>query len=447
MTPRDESTVPASTSSTTTSSRSFVGTLLAIRVNVGQFNFACNAYLYRALSVIRQTQYWVYEELTGLFAPSKFAAYEGMSFPQYERSIRGENGTARFDGAAARKQIEKILRRSFVEDSGAAELLVTWGESLAGPGVFDRVDRSKWRFIRLGESRKYWTFSSNPRDYRLREAARDLVEDTRTVDAQDIRPGDLVLLWQTRDREGHRGVVGFGEVLTSPAVQSQAQQGEKYSVDPRFLAPMKRVRYRNLRTSNVPLWLGPEYPFLAELPVARATGGSIFTLSPGRWHEAFAAAGGDPATDRAGAGTLKKATEDVEVSGGQGFRSESSVRIAIEQFAVEAACHHYEAQGYIIEKRGKPYDLKCTRGEEVLYVEVKGTITAGDEVLLTPNEVAFAERHAEEMELFLLHSVQLVKSDGAVTCGGGSKEIQKPWAIEKSRLTPTGYIYTMRQPA
>jgi len=46
-----------------------------------------------------------------------------------------------------------------------------------------------------------------------------------------------------------------------------------------------------------------------------------------------------------------------------------------------------------------PSDLRCTKGIEVLRVEVKGTQTEGEEILLTPNEVAFVTSHRDTMEL------------------------------------------------
>jgi len=40
----------------------------------------------------------------------------------------------------------------------------------------------------------------------------------------------------------------------------------------------------------------------------------------------------------------------------------------------------------------KPYDLYCIRGAEVLHVEVKGTQTSGEDIILTAGEVEFATR-------------------------------------------------------
>src|SRR5262249_29632608 len=86
---------------------------------------------------------------------------------------------------------------------------------------------------------------------------------------------------------------------------------------------------------------------------------------------------------------------------GQGFSVSPEVRRAVERHAMQRAARHFRAEGFHVEELGKPYDLHCTRGHEVLYVEVKGTTTNGEEVLLTPNEVDFARQNAARMVLFV----------------------------------------------
>jgi len=62
---------------------------------------------------------------------------------------------------------------------------------------------------------------------------------------------------------------------------------------------------------------------------------------------------------------------------------------------------HIKRDGYHIKLVAKPYDLHCKRADEVLYIEVKGTQTDGEEILLTPNEVAFANSNSQQMALFV----------------------------------------------
>lgn len=47
-----------------------------------------------------------------------------------------------------------------------------------------------------------------------------------------------------------------------------------------------------------------------------------------------------------------------------------------------------------------------------MYVEVKGTQTRGGEVIVTPNEVEFAQRN--KINLFVLHSANVVLKRSAI---------------------------------
>ncbi|MEG4281385.1 DUF3883 domain-containing protein [Microcoleus sp. MON1_C1] len=72
---------------------------------------------------------------------------------------------------------------------------------------------------------------------------------------------------------------------------------------------------------------------------------------------------------------------------GQGFRSTPEVRRAIEMRAMNLATEHFQDQGWVVEdvSQQESYDLRCTRQEERIYVEVKGTTSEGSTILLTPN--------------------------------------------------------------
>ena len=61
---------------------------------------------------------------------------------------------------------------------------------------------------------------------------------------------------------------------------------------------------------------------------------------------------------------------------GQGFASDSKIRIAVEKYAVDIAVAHFENLGWSVDpspQKNKPYDLLCKRAGSVLNVEVKGT--------------------------------------------------------------------------
>ena len=56
-----------------------------------------------------------------------------------------------------------------------------------------------------------------------------------------------------------------------------------------------------------------------------------------------------------------------------------------------------------------------------MYVEVKGTATAGAAVFLTTNEVEFARAHSDQMALSVTRSVVVTSTSGGYPVPGGRK--------------------------
>ena len=125
----------------------------------------------------------------------------------------------------------------------------------------------------------------------------------------------------------------------------------------------------------------------------------------------------------------------------QGFVLDSETRRALEDHAMDAAKQHFRSLGYAVEDHSKdhPYDLRCAGQQGVLYVEVKGTQTNGDGILLTAGEVEFARRHKGEMALFLLHSIDMSQDRGAVS--NGTKRLIVPWNVDEGGLKPISFEY------
>ncbi|MGC2515637.1 MAG: DUF3883 domain-containing protein [Terriglobales bacterium] len=96
-----------------------------------------------------------------------------------------------------------------------------------------------------------------------------------------------------------------------------------------------------------------------------------------------------------------------------------------------------------VKRKGKPYDLCCTKKASVLYVEVKGTQTEGTEILLTPIEVEFANKHRGELALFLVYNVDVSRKNGKNVTSGGVTYIEPNWVIDMPRLSPLGYSYSL----
>jgi hypothetical protein len=134
--------------------------------------------------------------------------------------------------------------------------------------------------------------------------------------------------------------------------------------------------------------------------------------------------------------------EDLEMSyaKSQGFQLDSKTRKAIEDYAMAEATKHFTSQGYLVEDHHKnhPYDLLCQKKRERCFVEVKGTVTSGDGIILTSGEVKFARSHKGEMALFILHSIQ-VSAPGKVS--EGKQKVIVPWDVDDGKLKPMAFNY------
>jgi hypothetical protein len=124
----------------------------------------------------------------------------------------------------------------------------------------------------------------------------------------------------------------------------------------------------------------------------------------------------------------------------QGFLLDSKTRKALEDYAMDAAKRHFASLGYVVEDHSAShsYDLLCSRGKERLYVEVKGTQTNGDGIILTSGEVKFARRKKGQMALFIVHSIK-VSAGG--TLNDGQERVILPWDVDEGRLKPISFVY------
>lgn len=170
------------------------------------------------------------------------------------------------------------------------------------------------------------------------------------------------------------------------------------------------------------------------------------------------AAVGRAATEPVGLGsfTLVQMAEDAVtgasgnttgVVGGQGFQLDQAAKVAIELCAMNAAIAHYETSWAVEDVHGsESFDLLCRRGNELMYVEVKGTTTAGTDVILTRNEVTHAREH-EHSALFILRGITLERTaDGKVIASGGVPCVRDPWHIDdEGTLMPIAFRYRIHE--
>lgn len=118
---------------------------------------------------------------------------------------------------------------------------------------------------------------------------------------------------------------------------------------------------------------------------------------------------------------------------GQGWSSNPYLNKCLENHAERLAIEYYESSWDSVKKVGKPYDLECRRGEEVLHVEVKGTSQLGYTVCVTPNEVENARKN--NADLFVVSNIDYEKiSEIEYKASGGDMWLFQGWKPKDEEL-------------
>ncbi len=292
----------------------------------------------------------------------------------------------------------------------------------------------------------FWAFCANPAFYKIEQAIKELPEDSWTVPRGNVRAGDRAIIWKAKGNEQVRGIIALAEVLTDPAPGSDPNID--YWVDQNAANKVvDRVRVRYFVPPILPLWEDtPNLPVLRQLSVARATGGTIFHVTPNQWEAIMEVIGGWPSQNL----EIEEAEHVIEEyagkkRSGQGFSTNSDMRRAIEQYAMQEAKAFYEKQGWKVfdVSTTHSYDLLCKGDEgEELHVEVKGTTSDGTQILLTANEVKHARDHYPKVALFVVSQIQFYPTS-IEKPKGGEIQILEPWNIEKGTLSPLAFTYNL----
>jgi Protein NO VEIN, C-terminal len=237
----------------------------------------------------------------------------------------------------------------------------------------------------------------------------------------DLRPGDLLLCYQT-DRNllvGLARVTGFRGAGRGRRVVVQALR--------RIGTKVRPLKMKDRRIGRIPALQGGRIQTIYPISTADA---DLLVRSADK--------AATQAIDRAARQASTDSGENIaaQFDKAQGFEADPRIRSAIERHAVRRAKAWYRKR-YRVRERGKPYDLHCTRNGKVLLVEVKGTRSSGQGIILTTNEVDLARR--ERMELFVLHSVRIVKSKSKVRAVDGIERVITPWRPSNKQLRPIAY--------
>lgn len=120
-------------------------------------------------------------------------------------------------------------------------------------------------------------------------------------------------------------------------------------------------------------------------------------------------------------------------------------RIAIEKYAENTVFNMLVAQGYQVEKYGKPFDLLAVKGDEVLKVEVKGKSEYATSVEVTVNEVEVAKNQLNEYRTLLavVDGIDSTNSDGKWSCSNGRVRLWWDLVFNEESLYPTKYLFTL----
>jgi hypothetical protein len=305
-------------------------------------------------------------------------------------------------------------------------------------------------------ARRYWALMANPERYRILDALDALDTDTWLVPTGNPTPGDRVAIWMAKGRGEHRGVAALGEVITSPEMMEEPAASGAYWVEAQAAGPSRCMTIRYVLPPGAPLWLEhDDEGVLTDLSVSRGQGTKLYKVTAAQWDRLVDALGGWPDDDgllgsQAAQRSLTAVAadgleENVAHGSGQGFSSSPERRKAIEDHAMKAAADHFASAGFRIEDThaNRPYDLVGRRDGRTLYIEVKGTTTAGEKVFLTRNEVEHARRHAADMALYVLHDIEVEGDWDSVAVSGGVPRILQPWDVEAGSLGALQFEYML----
>lgn len=127
---------------------------------------------------------------------------------------------------------------------------------------------------------------------------------------------------------------------------------------------------------------------------------------------------------------------------GQGLQMDAAARRAIENAAQDRLMRYYRERGWTVTdtRLNRPYDAVAVRGTEVIYLEAKGTQSAGQSVILTRNEVDHARKHPGQCRIGVWSGMRLI--DGVVDFEAGSFRVVD-LAPEDRDLRPRDFDWTL----
>lgn len=126
----------------------------------------------------------------------------------------------------------------------------------------------------------------------------------------------------------------------------------------------------------------------------------------------------------------------------QGWQLDPVRRKRVEDAAQDRLIEHYQQRGWTVNdvRYGNPYDATATKDGATLWLEAKGTETAGATVIVSPNEVGWARAHPGACVLGILSDV-VFQPDGEVDPASGTFRIFQ-WNPDDTALAPRSFDFT-----
>ena len=118
---------------------------------------------------------------------------------------------------------------------------------------------------------------------------------------------------------------------------------------------------------------------------------------------------------------------------------------AVEERAVEVALQYLQKKGFTNLKdvgKNRSYDIAAKLDGVDFYIEVKGTISLGEKVVLTRNEVLLHRQEHPNNALIVVSQIDLDRSEPP-TAKGGKVLFISPWEIVDRDLEALGYEYSI----
>jgi hypothetical protein len=137
---------------------------------------------------------------------------------------------------------------------------------------------------------------------------------------------------------------------------------------------------------------------------------------------------------------------EVEIERSAGFQPNLKIRKAVELYAMNQAEKEFTNRGYEVKdvSQKRPYDLFCSKSDEVKYIEVKGTQSNGLDIVLTAGEVKFIEKYKSNCVLCVVHGIA-VRGRGSPKASRGKVSMTEPFDLGDGLLKPLAFTFRRKK--